>query len=347
MPKKKRNRRQPARTLDSRPDLWVKRYETKHRPQRLTLSGHHDLWQVVAHQLDVGRSNNLFWPAYVYAPVGAMVTWSGERGWPIDPGECATITALASWRQARMVYRFDADLARALAQTPIKGDLPVELLRSLPVWCPYLDLRAAKINAILGAFVHLEHDPGTGAEELRLVLDLGEVLLPMPIHLVGGLEEGVEAAMRQAMLMLGLGEGGPAEALKGDMEAFGAIFSGVVSCALWLCSARPEIEPRGRRTSPHPSEPHHAPLPTQPSPRVWDVGVRMGAALRQAVDAGERERSPSSGGGTSPRPHVRAGHWHTVRYGERKAKARLQWYAPMVVGGGEGVTTVRAVKGQA
>lgn len=80
-----------------------------------------------------------------------------------------------------------------------------------------------------------------------------------------------------------------------------------------------------------------------PAERVttWDVGVRLGAALRRAHHAAE---TGGSGDGThaSPRGHVRRAHWHGFRSGPMKTPAGdvipaasrrfdLRWLPPIPV----------------
>ncbi|GAP34654.1 hypothetical protein ISF6_5362 [Piscinibacter sakaiensis] len=73
-------------------------------------------------------------------------------------------------------------------------------------------------------------------------------------------------------------------------------------------------------------------------PSTWDVGVRLGAALRQAYQAAET----GSGTHAGPRPHVRRAHWHTILSGPRQRedgsviptaerRADLRWMPPIPV----------------
>lgn len=78
--------------------------------------------------------------------------------------------------------------------------------------------------------------------------------------------------------------------------------------------------------------------------RTWDVGIRLGPALRKAL-AGRKQSpgpSPSSTeqsaqpGRPSLRPHWRRGHWHHYWTGPRsqptERKIILHWLPPIPVG---------------
>lgn len=69
---------------------------------------------------------------------------------------------------------------------------------------------------------------------------------------------------------------------------------------------------------------------------TWDVGVRMGQALRNYR---EYERKQNTGAtGSSKRPHIRSGHWHTYWTGSKnpdlahERKPKLTWLSPIPVG---------------
>lgn len=70
--------------------------------------------------------------------------------------------------------------------------------------------------------------------------------------------------------------------------------------------------------------------------RKWDVGIRIGTAIRQksaSVEKGESIKTAS--GHSSPRPHMRRGHWHHYWIGSRSVsedrRLILKWLSPMAV----------------
>ncbi|GAP39068.1 hypothetical protein ISF6_0933 [Piscinibacter sakaiensis] len=77
-------------------------------------------------------------------------------------------------------------------------------------------------------------------------------------------------------------------------------------------------------------------------PSTWDVGVRLGAALRQAYQAAETGGGGAGGTHAGPRAHVRRAHWHTILSGPRlrddgsaipsgERRADLRWMPPIPV----------------
>ena len=190
--------------------------------------------------------------------------------------------------------------------------------------------------------------------ELRLVLDVtgaaGDELIVMPIHLgKGGVSEGVQAMMKEAASHFPVVMQSP----EGEVERLVGDVSPLVSLVLYLCSQAAEIREAGagKRVPTHPK-----PQKTKKGVRIfapdhpsrWEVGYRLGAALRQALSA--HEPAESTGTHASPRPHIRRAHWHSFWVGKRDQpdarKATLKWLPPIPVnvqGVEDLTTTVRDV----
>lgn len=66
---------------------------------------------------------------------------------------------------------------------------------------------------------------------------------------------------------------------------------------------------------------------------VWDVGVRLGAALRRAYHDQDTAVIPDTTetGRARPRAHVRVAHWHTYLTGEGRVNRVLRWIPPVPV----------------
>ena len=79
---------------------------------------------------------------------------------------------------------------------------------------------------------------------------------------------------------------------------------------------------------------------------TWDVGVRLGAALRRAYQAAQTGGTDTHAG---PRAHIRRAHWHGFWSGPREGERRfdLRWLPPIPVNVedvGELPFTVRPVR---
>ena len=125
----------------------------------------------------------------------------------------------------------------------------------------------------------------------------------------------------------------------GCREEYRQTFSSMLQLLLYLCSDEPdmpEIEhPQKRRT-------FSGSVRMPGEPRIWDVGVRISAAIRNCNAqrqqfSGYTAESGVPGSHASPRPHVRSAHWHTYWTGPRDAvfplrKPVMRWIPPLPIG---------------
>lgn len=286
------------------------------------------------------------WPEHVYVPIaGGMavatdfMSMSEHQALPMSERlaishDAMVIAALGAWRMTKGIYRFDTTLRSELWGTPVSGDVPVQVLHRLPEWCVYLDLDLdVGVGRLHGAWVHLEVDDNTDIEELRFLLDLDDHLQGVPVHLGGTLSAGLDRA-----LAVGVGHGKhygmpvPSPAVQSAARQLAEVVVPLTSLVLYLCSERPDIDGRGQPGNPTPKRVKGGTrLFAADGPRRWDVGLRIGAALRTA-----RERASTAGDDSrqGPRPHVRRAHYHTYWTGPRTGKQTpvLRWLPPIPVG---------------
>jgi hypothetical protein len=241
------------------------------------------------------------------------------------------LAALSAWRMTQGVYRFDPAVFDAVRDTPVSGDLPHEILFRLPEWAVYVETPGLLYGgeALHGFFAHLDFALDTGAAELRLLLDgegtldpLGLPLGPWPLaeSIIRTVVATGTAAAQAAPAIAAAGIRGVAEPL--------------VSLLLYLCSQAAEIGDGTRRPgNPQPKKTKRGPRLFQAEkPTAWDVGVRLGAALRRAYQA-EQTRSPGDGTHPGPKPHIRRAHWHGFWSGPFEGQRRfgLRWLPPIAV----------------
>ena len=305
------------------------------------------------------------WPDWCFVPInataGIVASDAGvsildlPRRFPERIPDAARLAALASWRMTQGIYRFDPSLYAALVDTPVTGDLPVDVLLRMPEWCVYVETPGHLYagDALHGFWAHLDSDEGSDTLELRLLLDgdsPASGLAPIPIHLVGGIAQGLDAFVERARanaLKAGLGD--VFESVASSERGVAAIRRGVeplVSLLLYLCSELPDLSRGGQAEMPARPEPvrtrrHGMRLFPAESPRRWDVGARIGAALRAAYQREHTGGDPSPTG-RAMRPHIRRAHWHTILSGPRKAEdgssipssdrlATLRWMPPLPI----------------
>jgi hypothetical protein len=326
------------------------RRRTHRAREQLSAAGREypDAW-VQADEFRAGRGVDLpTWPDWCYLPLAAayaIVSGGGENQVSAArAGDIARIGALAAWRMTQGIYRFDPALYEALIDTPVTGDLPAEILTHAPEWCIYIETpdRSFAGERLYGAWCHLEHDVESGRMELRLLLDVESGTVPMPIHVAGGLGAGLDAMAVEAQRHAAKH---PLGALLAnttlDMSPVRSSVEPIVSLFLYLCSESADLTRRGQ-----PAVPAN-PVPTRTrrdgwrlfaadGPREWDVGVRVGAALRDAYQR-EQTGGEAAAPGHSVRPHVRRAHWHTILSGPRKDVApadqtrELRWMPPIPI----------------
>lgn len=296
------------------------------------------------------RGPGFDWPAWCYMPIAggyAVVSGGGDRRVPLPHAHHpAIVTALGAWRMTQGIYRFDPALLPVLLDTPLEGDIPVEHLQRLPEWCVYIELEQAGIREGLhGAWVHLEHDANTGSAELMAVLDCARDprqplahdggLETLALPLAGSIEESLAALERSAQQQaqrVGLAWSGLTPE---DIRQARSLIEPLLSLALYLC-ADPDLTRRGKPDAPRKPEPVRSRgqwvMHPASGPLEWDVGVRIGAALRAAYQR-EQTGGDAAPTGRQVRPHVRRAHWHSYWIGPREGERRreLRWLPPITV----------------
>jgi hypothetical protein len=105
----------------------------------------------------------------------------------------------------------------------------------------------------------------------------------------------------------------------------------------YLCADEPDFGGADRPRRPQPTRTKHGYriFPADAS-RRWDVGTRIGAALRSARERYDHEdREALASGRARPRPHVRRAHFHGFwtgpRADESKQEMRVRWLPPIPV----------------
>jgi hypothetical protein len=286
------------------------------------------------------------WPEWCFVPLHAayaIVSGGGDRRVPYEcTHHVGIVGALAAWRIGQQVIRYDSSLYEPMTATAVSGDLPTSLLYRLPVWCPYIETPGLTWEGrpLHGVWVHLDWDDR--GEELRFVLDAAESpelsldpwrgLVPLPLVLGEGsisaaLQRVVESGAQQA---LAHGQT-PARATTEIVNEAARALEPLLSLTLYLCSDKPDwsdgcpSNPSPRLTRRRGWRVFAADRPT-----VWDVGVRLGAALRRAYHA----EQVGSGTHAGPRPHIRRAHWHGFWSGPRDSERRfnVRWLPPIAVG---------------
>ena len=296
-----------------------------------------------------------YWSKWCYLPLAGWIVIA-SRGCdvsdvnPDHTQAAALFAAVGAWRVGRGVYRFDETLFDELISTPMEGNIPCDVLFRLPEWCVY---RETEPLGFPGVFVHLEEDANSGERELRFLFHEADGnLIPAVIHLGNyPLSEGVRRSIQTSKLhMDNAGLPYTSERMALDAAAIMAKAGNIVPLILYICSANAEIR-QVKRVEPTPKPRKKRPPKMPLSPATWEVGYRIGAAIRagrskeEEIDRGENR----IGSGIPKRPHVRRAHWHGYWTGPRDGKRlfSLKWLPPIPINvdtAGDGPVVIHPVE---
>ncbi len=257
-------------------------------------------------------------PDWCFLPMTAWMTGASQMLGRAHPDRAALATqlaALTAWRMTQGIYRIDPDVYAAVVDTPLNGDVPADALLRMPEWCVYIETPGMTWLAgepVYGFWAHLDRE-SDGTPVVYFLQDSEEDGRPYLRSLFVELRGSIEDDLTRSLSRL-------EESRQGDVrEHFGDIASAhrrMISLLLYLCVGPDIAGKHGAPGNPTPTRTRRHGWRMYPAdgPRVWDVGLRMGAALRQAYN----ESESSDGRRSGPRPHVRVAHWHTFVSGARK-----------------------------
>ena len=303
----------------------------------------------------IGKS----WPDYCYAPLCvwhvaiAQVQDMTEICSLYEQAEIANlielINILGNWRVGQGIYRFDQTLLESVATTPFDGPLSTDIFSRLPEWGIYVETPGLEAYGckLYGFFACLNHSPKMGTT-LRLALDTENGLRLNVLSLD-------KPCISDALLSIvaPVANTDHCEHIEEKLNHFARnceqeveYTKPLISLIIFICTRNDEIsDVRGMTPSrPKPQKTKHGErVFATASPRTWDVGLRLGAALRMYSSIQEFDNSSQMDvRGTPKRPHVRSGHWHQFRSGPRKdahgehipaelRKLSAKWLPPKLV----------------
>jgi hypothetical protein len=203
------------------------------------------------------------------------------------------VAMLAAWRTTQGIYVFDSDVQRNLWTKPGSGDIPSDALFNLPEWCCFVSAPGRLFDKeALGFLVSLNSDSEALPPELWLLVlykEGDEVVEPLCLTLVGSISEAISGGLAKLERTTHAATHEQKDAalarLKTRYTSHIHELEGMVSLALYLASENREISnPLGQQPKiPKPTSTKHGPRVFPPSaPTKWDVGLRLGAALRAA-----------------------------------------------------------------
>lgn len=228
-------------------------------------------------QLDTMRDDKgtiADWPDWCLLPMAAAVAITTTNPLAARDHTIAQMSAPYAWRHTRSVYLFEPALAERLL-TQVPDAIGLQDLTGLPEWCVYIASDHPEFPGT-GLWAHLEHDIKTGRPELRLLLDLGDHLLQIPIYLDRG--STVEALADYRATALATADRGPGQNVRGgELDASAALYAESIDGYLGLLAylARPEADlVHGERRGARPIKPRRQ--RRKGDRDVWLVGYSAG-----------------------------------------------------------------------
>lgn len=293
-----------------------------------------NVWQQVKYIRGGKGKEQPNWADWCYLPIGAgiaIATNNDDSRRPeaiMNPISPCIIVAGATWRLTKGVYRFDPELYNILIKQPMTGNIPSDALKRLPEWCVYVEMQDSEIE---GFWAHLEHDLSDDTAELRFVIMFKNgANTCLPIKLGNWtLKEWLDKMTLDTQKFIG-------EELPKNPDKYVNIVAGMLQLVLYLCADNIDI----------PSLPQHPSKRVRRSGQVdvarevrtWDVGQRIGATIRKyenkrITEEDEQLEQKELQVRESPRPHIRAAHWHSYWTGPRDGERKLilKWLPPIPV----------------
>ena len=245
--------------------------------------------------------------------------------------EPAVLGAMVAWRPTKGIYRFDSTLYAEIVATTLSGEVPSHLLSRLPGYAVFVEAPGVIYaeKEIVGFWAYLSATPNENRIELVMLYDDGDYdYLPVPIgnHPISDLAQ-LAYTNRFAECEI---QYQPSET---EFKALTACLSSMLSLLLYLCSEKPDIpdweqpEPKSKFFG------KKRRLLAAKEAKSWDVGIRMGAALRVARDRLHEDSAQDVvGTGITIKPHIRSAHWHSYWVGKKgEQRLSLRWLPPIPV----------------
>lgn len=283
------------------------------------------------------------WPDWRYAPMAAAIAIAskGDNTTFIESTMmyAQAIFAIAPWRLSKEVYVIDEELKELLFQQEGDLDVPNEILLHLPYPSFYVEIPNTYYfgKKIHGFFVALEYDMNTKDNELKPVfIQEDGYVFSISIHLrAKNISESIDILNKEAMENANTSF--EKEMVLRSMqhaEENKKFVKQILQVILYILAQNAEITPsseqamytrRGKTIKDKYSE-----------IRKWDVGVRIGAAIRQQrIREQSEQKEHTKTNHNSPRPHMRRGHWHHFWTGPKtqpeERKLVLKWLSPMAI----------------
>lgn len=276
-------------------------------------------------------NGDIFLPQAAWIDIGKEILGKAE----LDANDIffvQLVAAVAAWRPAQDIVRYDPDVYQSLVEMPLDGTLPSQILVHLPSWSIYIDTPdeiEADGNNWSGFFAMLGYDARHDIHILRLLFlndSFGFLIKDIPLG-EWNLEQALELLHNKAKTAH--------HVIAVNMpvsEASG--YSGIrqaINLLIYLCSyGLVDKEGAGLEST-------HYPTPQKvktgwrlfppDTPRIVMLGTAFGDKIRSVSHA-----DIVHGSHQGPRPHIRRAHWHSYWTGSKEERRLVpRWLPPIPV----------------
>jgi len=250
------------------------------------------------------------------------------------------LNTLGAWRLGQTVVRFDATLYNTLISSELSGEIPVQILTYLPAWALYIETPGLEMplleggaQLVLGIFVCVERNSDGIPTQLTVLPHFG-MADELSLRLARLPLEAGKSVLDLQNLAIERSHTKSNACAEAALQTWTAIFN----MLLYICTQQAAEPACPQDPTPSKTKKGERIFPAT-AVQYWDIGVRIGAALRRSYSASGHETSGFHG---APRPHLRRAHWHGYRTGPKKladgteiptAKRQfeLKWLPPIPV----------------
>lgn len=200
----------------------------------------------------------------------------------------------------------------------MNGNFPWEVLYHIPEWCIYIETKDFSLfgEVVHGAWINIDGDAISNKRYLQILID-------SRFQISISLELSHETIAEQVKNMLEnsrLREDSDIGQLLKSGPDMVSLLNTLISLTLFICTQSSEVVGGVvHPANPTPKRIKGGEFRLFPPNRVttWEVGVRMGAALRQARKYAAANQGGEAALRNAPRGHIRRAHWHTILSGPR------------------------------
>ncbi len=276
-------------------------------------------------------NGDIFLPQAAWIDIGKEILGKAE----LDVNDIffiQLVAAVAAWRPAQDIIRYDRDVYQSLVEMPLDGTLPSQILVHLPSWCIYVDTPdgiEVEGDTWSGFFAMSGYDARHGIHILRILFlkdNFGLLIKDIPLG-EWNLRQALEFLRNKAEASLEvIGVKLPVS----DSDEYAGVRS-ALNLLIYLCAYGVSDKEGAGLESAHYPTPQKVKtgwrLFPPDKPRVVILGTAFGEKIRSVSHS-----DTVHGSHQGPRPHIRRALWHSYWTGPKEERRLVpRWLPPIPV----------------